>query len=197
MYPSSVRMSKRARFDRGQRRAAVLATLATFGRIGLRIGVEYSYDTERLTRTKAVLTHAVLDLADTVDGRIARGGNAVTPWGKVADPLADKVDFAIQDIARVHRDEMPASVAAIRISRDVASTALRQYESVHPVDGQSKTAATWAGKTSTASRSVSNRIGDIAPHTTTARVAQLGSTAGLVASLLSNARDFYRNRRRA
>ena len=38
-------------FDTGQRRAAVLASLATFGRIGLKIGVERAFDNERFTRT--------------------------------------------------------------------------------------------------------------------------------------------------
>lgn len=182
-------------FDAGQRRAAVLASLATFGRIGLRIGVERAFDNERFTRTQAALAHTVLDFADTVDGRIARSGNAVIPWGRVADPLADKVDFAIQDGARVHRHEMPASIAAVRIGRDVISTALRQYESAHPVNGQSRTAAAWAGKASTASRSASNRLGDLALNSPVARAAQVAPTAGLVASLASNARDFYRNRR--
>lgn len=182
-------------FDADQRRAVVLASTATFGRIVLRLGVEYATDREILSRRQAAIAHGVLDLADTVDGRIARAGNAVTPWGKVADPFADKIDFAIQDISRVRREEMPRAVALLRVSRDIASTALRQYESAHPTNGISRTSATWAGKASTTARSISNRITDIAPRTRVAQFAQPASTAALLASLYANARDFRRNRR--
>ena len=182
-------------FDVDQKRAAVLASIATFGRLGLRIAVERGQDTGRISRTQATLAHVALDFADTIDGKIARAGNAVTPWGKVADPLADKVDFAIQDVARVRRGEMSGIEAGVRISRDVASTALRHYESLHPgEDTTARTAATWAGKSSTIGRSVANRVGDIAPRSTAAKGARYAATAGLVASLVSNWRDFRKSR---
>lgn len=184
-------------FDANQKRAAMLASVATFGRLGLRIAVERGQDTGRISRTQAVLAHIALDFADTIDGKIARAGNAVTPWGKVADPLADKVDFAIQDIARVRRGEMSSIEAGVRMGRDVASTALRHYESLHPTeDATARTAATWAGKSSTIGRSVANRVGDIAPRSRTATVLRSAATAGLVASLISNWRDFRKSRSR-
>ena len=182
-------------FNTDQKRAAVLASVATFGRLGLRIAVERGQNTGRISRTQAALAHVALDFADTIDGKIARAGNAVTPWGKVADPFADKVDFAIQDIARVRRGEMSGAEAGVRISRDVVSTALRHYESVHPTEGAiARTAATWAGKSSTIGRSAANRLGDVAPRSTAATVARYAATAGLIASLVSNWRDFRKNR---
>lgn len=183
-----------AQFTPEQKRAAKLASLATFGRLALRIAVEYGQDGGKLSRTQAFLAHIALDCADTIDGRIARAGNAVTPWGKVADPLADKIDFAVQDIARMRRGEMSGLEASIRIGRDVSSTALRQYESAHPGQEGARTAATWAGKGSTIARAAANRIGDLAPNAHAAATARHVATAGLVGSLISNWRDFRRNR---
>lgn len=183
-----------ADFTPEQKRAAKFASIATFGRLALRVAVEYGQDTGKLSRKQAFLAHIALDCADTVDGRIARAGNAVTPWGKVADPLADKIDFAIQDVARVRRGEMNGVEAGIRIGRDVSSTALRQYESLHPGQEGARTAATWAGKGSTIARAVANRIGDLPPNAPIATITRHTATAGLVGSLISNWRDFRRNR---
>ena len=184
-----------AGFDSSQRRAAMLASLATFGRIGLRIAVEYGQNSDRVSRRQAALAHIVLDFADTIDGRIARAGNAVTPWGKVADPLADKVDFAIQDIARVRRGELSGAEATLRIARDVASTGLRQYESLHPSAQGAHTAASWWGKGSTIARSLSNRTSDLMPDSTIAPIARHVATGGLLVSLASNVRDSRVNRK--
>ncbi|MEO8911786.1 MAG: CDP-alcohol phosphatidyltransferase family protein [Candidatus Saccharimonas sp.] len=180
-------------FDSSQRRAAVLASLATFGRLGLRIAAECGQDSGRLSRTQATIAHIALDFADTVDGRIARAGNAVTDWGKVADPLADKVDFAIQDIARVRRGELSGAEAAVRIARDVTSTGLRHYESLHPSEQGAHTAASWWGKSSTITRSIANRVGDVMPNSPITPVVQHVATAGLVTSLANNLHVFRKN----
>jgi phosphatidylglycerophosphate synthase len=181
-------------FTPEQKRAATLASAATFGRLALRIAVEYSQDSGRLSRKQALLAHVALDCADTLDGRIARAGNAVTPWGKVADPLADKVDFAIQDIARVRRGEMGGVEAGIRIIRDTGSTMLRHYESLHPGQEGARTAATSAGKGSSILRVIANRVGDAAPESKVATATRHTATAGLIGSFISNWRDFRRNR---
>jgi len=181
-------------FTPEQKRAATLASAATFGRLALRVAVEYGQDSGRLSRKQAFLAHVALDCADTLDGRIARAGNAVTPWGKVADPFADKVDFAIQDIARVRRGEMNVLEAGVRGARDVGSTVLRHYESTHPSQEGARTAATWAGKASSILRAVANRAGDVAPGSKMASVTRHAATAGLVGSFISNWRDFRRNR---
>ena len=181
-------------FTPEQKRAAAMASTATFGRLALRVAVECGQDSGKLSRRQALLAHVVLDCADTLDGRIARAGNAVTPWGRVADPLADKVDFAIQDIARVRRGEMSGFEAGIRIARDTGSTALRHYESLHPGNEGARTAATWAGKGSSVLRAFANRIGDMAPGTQTASITRHAATAGLIGSFISNWRDFRRNR---
>ena len=177
-------------FDATQRRAVVLASLATFGRLGLRVAVEYGQDSGKLSRKQATLAHIALDFADTIDGRIARAGNAVTDWGKVADPLADKLDFAIQDIARVRRGELDGPEAAVRIVRDVTSTGLRHYESLHPGEQGAHTAASWWGKGSTITRSIVNRISDVMPDSQLTPVVQHVATAGLLVSLAHNWRSF-------
>lgn len=181
-------------FTPEQKRAATLASAATFGRLALRIAVEYSQDSGKLSRRQALLAHVALDCADTIDGRVARAGNAVTPWGKVADPLADKVDFAIQDFARVRRGEMSRNEAIIRMARDTGSTMLRHHESLHPNPEGARTAATWAGKGSSILRAAANRVGDVAPGSKAASVTRHTATAGLIGSFISNWRDFRRNR---
>lgn len=181
-------------FNPEQKRAATLASAATFGRLALRVAVEYGQDSGKLSRRQALLAHVALDCADTFDGRIARAGNAVTPWGKVADPLADKVDFAIQDIARVRRGEMSGIEAGVRMVRDTGSTVLRHYESTHPSQEGARTAATWAGKGSSILRATANRVGDVAPGSKAASVTRRAATAGLIGSFISNWRDFRRNR---
>lgn len=181
-------------FTPEQRRAATLASVATFGRLALRIAVEYGQDSGKLSRRQAFLAHVALDCADTIDGRVARAGNAVTPWGKVADPFADKIDFAIQDIARVRRGEMSGVEASTRLLRDTGSTVLRHHESLHPSPEGARTAATWAGKGSSILRAIANRVGDIAPDSKTATATRHAATAGLVGSFISNWRDFRRNR---
>lgn len=181
-------------FTPEQKRAATLASIATFGRLALRVAVEHGQDSGRLSRKQALLAHIALDFADTADGRIARAGNAVTPWGKVADPLADKVDFAIQDIARVRRGEMNAFEAGVREVRDVSSTVLRHHESLHPSPEGARTAASWAGKGSSFFRAFANRVNDVAPNSKIATVTRYAATAGLIGSLIINVRDFRRNR---
>lgn len=181
-------------FDARQKRYAVAASAFTFGRVGLRLALEVAQLRGTVSRRTAAIAHCALDLADNVDGRIARAGNAVTPWGKVADPFADKVDFAVQEYARVLRGELDAPTAGIRTARDVASTSLRSRQSEYAAQHgtQANTAAQWPGKASTAARSVSLRIGDFMPESPIALASQHMATAGLLASLASNAAHYRR-----
>lgn len=58
-------------------------------------------------------------LSDILDGALARARNEVTEWGKIIDPIADKL--AIDSIAAllVYLKGLPLWVAAIVIGRDV------------------------------------------------------------------------------
>ena len=184
-------------FDARQKRYAIAASVVTLGRLGLRYAVEHSYDKGNLSRRQAALAHAVIDLADNIDGRIARAGNASTPWGQVIDPLADKVDFFMQEAARVRRGEMSAPEVAARGTRDVASTYVRHLETElyeQGVTEKSHAGAVWAGKVSSAFRSMSLRIGDLWPDSKAASASRKASTGLLVGSLGVNIRNYLRNK---
>jgi phosphatidylglycerophosphate synthase len=58
-------------------------------------------------------------LSDILDGALARARNEVTEWGKIVDPIADKL--AIDSIAAllVYMKGLPVWVAAAVIGRDV------------------------------------------------------------------------------
>lgn len=57
---------------------------------------------------------------DWVDGRIARWSGTVSEWGKVLDPLADKVAAAMIVMALVVRGSLPSWFLALLVVRDSA-----------------------------------------------------------------------------
>jgi CDP-diacylglycerol---glycerol-3-phosphate 3-phosphatidyltransferase len=64
-------------------------------------------------------------LTDTVDGRVARRYGTVTPFGQLADPLADKllVGGALASLAIV--GEVPWWAVVVIVAREVGVTVLR------------------------------------------------------------------------
>lgn len=184
-------------FSPEQRGHATLATTVTLGRLGLRAGLESMIERDRVSRPAAVVMSGMIDVADNIDGRIARAGNACTPLGAELDPLADKADFLMQEVLRVGRGELPVAHAALRFSRDVLSTVIRHKQSnlvESAGTGGAHVAAAQAGKVSSAFRSLSLRINDIAPHSRSARVINTAATALLGASLAVNAYNYWNDR---
>jgi cardiolipin synthase (CMP-forming) len=57
--------------------------------------------------------------SDYFDGRIARWSNTVSEWGKVLDPLADKVAAAMVVMALVVRGSLPLWLLVVILVRDV------------------------------------------------------------------------------
>ena len=179
-------------FDVSQKRHAILASVVTFGRVGLRLATEIAYDSGKLSRRRAIAAHVVLDLADAVDGRVSRRGNAVTPWGKVADPFSDKVDFFVQEVARARRGELYWATVATRAARDIVSTQVRHNEAIRADEEgrEPQTGATNFGKMSTTMRALANRVNDVSPNSVVARVFEHTATVGLVGSLIQNTRSY-------
>lgn len=103
------------------------------------------------------VAHLAVDLRDGLDGKIARATDGVTPFGKEFDPLADKIDFLIQELFQLHRGELPVAHVALRFSRDAIITALRSHV-MAVTDGQANIGAGWYGKVSTAVRQGSLRV---------------------------------------
>ncbi len=73
----------------------------------------------------AAIVFAVASLTDAIDGYLARSRNWVTTFGKLMDPIADKLLIVAALITLVSLNRLAAWVAMVIISREFAVTALR------------------------------------------------------------------------
>ena len=79
----------------------------------------------RFARTTGLVIFIIAGITDYFDGAIARKRNLVTDFGKLMDPLADKIMMAAAFILLVPLEAFPAWVAIVIISREFAITGLR------------------------------------------------------------------------
>ena len=75
--------------------------------------------------TIAAIVFAIAALTDGLDGYIARTRQSITTFGKVMDPVADKLMIAAALISLVSLERVAAWVAMVIIAREFAVTALR------------------------------------------------------------------------
>jgi CDP-diacylglycerol--glycerol-3-phosphate 3-phosphatidyltransferase len=73
----------------------------------------------------AAIVFAVASLTDLVDGWIARSRNSVTTFGKLMDPVADKLLVIAALVALVSLQRLDAWVAMVIIARELAVTMTR------------------------------------------------------------------------
>jgi CDP-diacylglycerol--glycerol-3-phosphate 3-phosphatidyltransferase len=95
-----------------------------------------------------VIAAAVFALAaatDGLDGYFARSRGSVTTFGKLMDPIADKLLIAAALIALVSLDRLAAWIAMVIIAREFAVTGLRLVAAEQGVVIQ----ASWLGKIKT------------------------------------------------
>ena len=75
--------------------------------------------------TIAAVVFAIAALTDGLDGYIARSRHSVTTFGKVMDPVADKLMIAAALISLVSLDRLEPWVAMVIIAREFAVSGLR------------------------------------------------------------------------
>jgi CDP-diacylglycerol---glycerol-3-phosphate 3-phosphatidyltransferase len=73
----------------------------------------------------AAIVFATASVTDAIDGRLARAQNSVTTFGKLMDPLADKLLVMAALITLVSLNRLEAWVAMVVIAREFAVTVLR------------------------------------------------------------------------
>jgi CDP-diacylglycerol--glycerol-3-phosphate 3-phosphatidyltransferase len=73
----------------------------------------------------AAIVFAIASATDFVDGWLARSRDSVTDFGKLMDPLADKLLIIAALVALVSRNRLAAWVAMVIIARELAVTILR------------------------------------------------------------------------
>ena len=76
-------------------------------------------------RSVALVLFILAGISDYLDGEIARRYGIVTKFGKLMDPLVDKVMMAAAFICLVPLGAVPAWVATIVVARDFLITGLR------------------------------------------------------------------------
>ncbi len=100
--------------------------------------------------TIAALAFALAVLSDYLDGMLARRWKCETDFGRLMDPLADKVLIAAALVCLVWSHDIPSWAAVVLIARDFLITGLRQLALSHGI----VLSADPAGKTKTASQMI-------------------------------------------
>jgi CDP-diacylglycerol--glycerol-3-phosphate 3-phosphatidyltransferase len=76
-------------------------------------------------RTLALIVFLIAGISDFIDGEIARRYGFVTDFGKLMDPLVDKIMVAAAFISLVPLKAVPAWAATAVVARDFLITGLR------------------------------------------------------------------------
>src|SRR6187397_3157210 len=102
------------------------ANRLTLSRLGLTILFMFSLSSDwRFAHLAALILFIVAGVTDFLDGEIARRYGFVTNFGKLMDPLVDKIMIAAAFISLVSLKAIPAWAATIVVARDFLITGLR------------------------------------------------------------------------
>ncbi len=84
---------------------------------------------KNITNILAAVIFIFASITDFVDGFIARKYSVVSDFGKILDPIADKILVASAMISLVQLDRLSSIVVIILLSREFAVGALRDFAS--------------------------------------------------------------------
>ena len=96
-------------------------------------------------RVAAVVIFILAALTDMLDGKIARKYNLVTNFGKLMDPLADKLLTMAAFVCLVELGQIPAWMVIVILGRELIITGMRQVAAAEGI----VIAAGWSGKIKT------------------------------------------------
>jgi CDP-diacylglycerol---glycerol-3-phosphate 3-phosphatidyltransferase len=133
---------------------------------------------------------ALAALTDGLDGYFARSRDAVTAFGKLMDPFADKLLVTAALVSLVSLNRLEAWVAMVIITREIAVTGLRAIAAERGI----VIAASWLGKAKTVLQ-IAAVIALIAANPAPAWVDALVYLA-VAATVISGADYFFGLRRR-
>jgi CDP-diacylglycerol---glycerol-3-phosphate 3-phosphatidyltransferase len=124
------------------------ANRLTLSRLVLTVGFVAALNSSwHYARTSALMIFIVAGLTDFVDGEIARRYAWVTNFGKLMDPLVDKIMMAAAFISLVPLKAVPAWAATTVVGRDFLITGLRLMASakgrVLPAERLGKQKTSW------------------------------------------------------
>src|SRR5213079_683937 len=99
------------------------------------------------SRTLALIVFLLAGISDFVDGEIARRYGVVTNFGKLMDPLVDKIMVAAAFISLVPLKAVPAWAATTVVARDFLITGLRMMAGakgkILPAESLGKQKTSW------------------------------------------------------
>ena len=124
------------------------ANRLTLGRLALTILFVVALNSSwQYGRTAALLIFLVAGVTDFIDGEIARRYRVITNFGKLMDPLVDKIMMAAAFISLVPLKVIPAWAATTVVARDFLITGLRLMASakgqVLPAERLGKQKTSW------------------------------------------------------
>ncbi|PYL16064.1 MAG: CDP-diacylglycerol--glycerol-3-phosphate 3-phosphatidyltransferase, partial [Verrucomicrobia bacterium] len=102
------------------------ANRLTLGRLALTVLFVAALNSSwQYGRTAALLIFLIAGVTDFIDGEIARRYGIITNFGKLMDPLVDKIMMAAAFISLVPLKVIPAWAATTVVARDFLITGLR------------------------------------------------------------------------
>lgn len=118
----------------------------------------------------AAIAFALASVTDAIDGYLARSRNAITTFGMLMDPVADKLLIIAALLALVSLDRLPGWVAMVSIAREFAVTVTRlavtqQGSSSPPTGGARRRRSCRSRRSSSRSPTTRRRCGSTSSST--------------------------------